>query len=254
MSLDADIASIVVTESLGLVSLLVAFLFFRQLGRIRDIQKAFLSALNRGILSERGNGKCFSSEWILDNIVYKPRKLMNATPLLVATVAFLSAVFLYGALPRIAASLLRLGYAFVIAIIGMAILLWTDVFEASSYTNAIRKVATEQLDKEDQSYIELAREALEKAFLRFTSMGVAFALLGPFIPQIFNGVVYVFALYANIFFQISEASIEVLAAFGVVIVMILPAIMLFLPELMGRILIRKAKSLALKMLKRRVKQ
>jgi len=142
----------------------------------------------------------------------------------------------------------------VIAIIGMAILLWTDVFEASSYTNAIRKVATEQLDKEDQSYIELAREALEKAFLRFTSMGVAFALLGPFIPQIFNGVVYVFALYANIFFQISEASIEVLAAFGVVIVMILPAIMLFLPELMGRILIRKAKSLALKMLKRRVKQ
>jgi hypothetical protein len=49
-------------------------------------------------------------------------------------------------------------------------------------------VAAEQLNNEDQSYMELAKTALKKASQRFFSLAVAFALLGPFIPLIFNGV------------------------------------------------------------------
>ena len=206
------------------------------------------------VISESGDGKCYSFEWVMDNIVYKPRKLLNATPLLFAAVAFLLVVFVYWIGPNIFANLLRLGYAVLIALMGIAILLWTDAFQAYSYTDAIHKVEMEQLDKEDQIYMELAREALEKAFLRFASLGVAFALFGPFIPQIFNGVVYVFALYLAVFFQASEVSFKVLTVLGVLIVLILPGLMLFLPEFLGRIMVHKGKSLIRRLFKRRVEQ
>jgi len=83
---------------------------------------------------------------------------------------------------------------------------------------------------------------------------VAFALLGPFIFQIFDGVVYVFVLYASFYFQASEVSFKFLAGVGAVVVMILPALMLFLPEFLGRIIVRKGKSLVRKVFKRGVQQ
>lgn len=254
MPIDIDIAAIVIMESLGVFSFLMAFLFFRQRRRIRDKQRAFFDAMKRQVISERGDGKCFSFEWVMDNIVYKPRKLLNATPFVFATVSLLLAVFYYWIGPYIFASLLRLGYAVVIALMGTAILLWTDAFQAYNYTDAIHRVGMEQLDKEDHIYLELAREGLEKAFLRFVSMGVAFALFGPFIPQIFDGFVYVFTFYATVFFQASEASFKVLSVFGALIVMILPGLMLLLPEFLGRIMIRKGRSLIRKLFKRRVEQ
>lgn len=234
-------------ESLGAISFLVAFLFFRQRQRISDKQRAFLDAVNRRVISERSDGKCFSSEWVMDNIVYKPKKLLNATPLFLGTVAFLLAVFFYGILPRIFANIVGFGYGSLIALIGIAIILWTDAFEAYSYTDAIHKASAEQLDKEDQSYIELAREALEKAFLRFVSLGVAFSLVGPFIPQIFSSVVYVLELYTSVFFQASEVSFKALTILGVLTVLALPALMLFLPEFLGRIVFRKGKSFVRKL-------
>lgn len=252
MLIDVNIAAIVIMESLGVFSFLMAFLFLRQRQRIRDKQRAFLDALERQLASERSDGKCYSFEWVMDNIVHKPRKLLNATPLLFATATFLLAVFFCGIGPHIFASLLRLGYAVVIALMGIAILLWTDAFQAYNYTDAIHKVGIEQLDKEDQSYMELAREALEKSFLRFVSVGVAFALFGPFVPQIFNGVVYFFASYTTVFFQASEASLNFSTIFGTLIVLILPVLMLFLPELLGRIMVRKVKSLIRKLYKLRV--
>lgn len=254
LPIDIDIVAIVIMESLGVFSFLMAFLFFRQRRRIRDKQRAFFDALERQVISERGDGKCYSFEWVMGNIVHKPRKLLNATPLLLATLIFLLSFFVYGIGPYIIASLLRLGYAVVIALMGIAILLQTDAFQAYNYTDAIHKMEIEQLDKEDQSYMELAREALEKAFLRFVSVGVAFALFGPFIPQIFNAVVYVFMMYLTVFFQTSETSFKVSTVLGALIVLILPGLMLFLPEFLGRITIRKGKSLIRKLFKRRVEQ
>jgi len=213
-----------------------------------------MDAADMQVISERADGKCFSSEWVMDNIVYKPKKLLSATPLFVATLVFLLTVFVFGVGPRFFASIVGFGYATLIALIGIAIIFWTDAFEAYNYANAIHKVSTEQLDKEDRGYIELAREALEKASLRFVSLGVAFSLIGPFIPQVFNTVVYVFILYTTVFFKASEVSFQVLTLFGALIVIVLPAIMLFLPEFLGRILIRKGKSFARRLFKRSVEQ
>ncbi len=93
--IDADVNAIVVMESLGVLSLLVAFLFFRQRQRVSDKHREFLDALNRRVLSERGDGKCYSSEWVMDNIVYKPRKLLNATPLSLTILTFFLAFFFF---------------------------------------------------------------------------------------------------------------------------------------------------------------
>ena len=241
----------------------MAFLFFRQLQRMSDKQRAFLDALNRRVISERGDGKCYSSEWAMDNIVYKRRKLLSATPLLIVTFYFLLASFYYFVGPiYIIANVVRLGYAIVIALIGIAILVGTDAFRAYSYINAIHAIPTEQLDKEDHRYIELAREAVEKASLRFGSLGVAFALLGPFIPQIFNGVVYVLVPYTTVFFETSKVLFEVSPIFGFIvffvnwlIIGLLTVLMLFfLPEFLSRMIIQRGKSLIRKLFKRRIEQ
>jgi hypothetical protein len=254
LPLDVDFTAIIFMESLGLLSFLEAILFFRQFRRIRAKQRAFLNALNRRLISERGDGKCHSSEWVLDNIVFKPKKILVATPLLITFFTFMFAAFFYGVAPSIIANVVGFGYASVVALVGIAILLWTDAFEAYGYTNAISKVATENLDREDQSYIELAREALEKASLRFASLGVAFAVFGPFIPQIFSGVVSVLVVYSTFFFQASEESFKIFASLGALVVMILSGLVIFLPELLGKIIIRKGKSFARWIFKRKIEK
>jgi hypothetical protein len=179
----------------------------------------------------------------MDNIVYPRKKVLNSTPLLLMTFTFLLAVFYYIVGPRILASIVGLGYTGIIALLAIAILLWTDAFEAYSYASAIDEVSMSQLDKEDQSYIELARDGLEKAFVRFVSLGVAFALLGPFIPQIFNGVVYLLMLYTTVFFKASEMLFGVSLIFGILIVLVLSGVVFFMPEL-SKIIIRKIKPVA----------
>jgi len=250
LSSDVDIAAVVVLEALGLVAFFIGLLFLRQFQRIREKQREYEDAQKRGVISERGDGKCHSFEWVMDNIVQKPRKLLGATPLLMASIGLLGAVVYYVILPRVFSGIISLGYAFVIALIGVLILVETDVFEAYSYTSAIRKVSTEQLDKEDRSFIELAREALKKATLRFLTIGVAFALVGPFIPQIFDGLVYALIFYTRIYFGATAAFLHI-QIIGLILILALPGIMLFLPELLVRIVLRQGKSLAGRMFKRK---
>lgn len=241
-------------ESLGVLSFFVAFLFFRQYRRISGREREFLDALNRKQLSENGSGKCFSSEWVFDNIVFKPKKLLNATPLFMGVATILLVVFYYLVGPMLVSYILSLGYASVIVLVGVGVLLWTDAFEAFGYTTAFNKVSIERLDKEDRSYIELARESLEKAFLRFVSLGIAFVVFGPFIPQIFNGFVYAFTVYTTVFFEASQVSFKVFTALGMGVVLVLPVLMLFLPEILGRIMIRKGKSLTRRIFRRENRQ
>lgn len=254
LSIDIDTAAIIMMEFLGIVSFLVAFLFYRQRQRVRNKQKEYLDAISRQVISERGDGKCFSSEWALDKIVYKPKTILHATPLMMGAVVLLIAVVVMGAGTHVLLNFIKLGYVSIIALLGASVLLYTDAFQAYSFTNAIGKVATDQLDREDESYLKLAQEALEEATLRFVSLGVAFAVFGPVTPQIFSGLVYGIALYANIYFQATEVTFRYLIFLGAIIVMILPAIMLFLPELVGRILIRKGKSLVRALHKRGIEK
>jgi len=254
LSIDIDIIAVIILESLGVISFLAAFLFYRQRQRINNKHKAFLNSLSRQLISERGDGKCFSSEWLLDNVISRRKRLLSATPILIGALTIFLAIFYYGIGPLIVAGLLSFGYASVIGLLGVSVLLSTDAFEAYSYTNAINKATVEQLDKEDQSYIELAKEAVEKAFLRFFSLGVAFALLGPFIPQIFNGVASGLALYTSVLFLASEATSKVSVVFATLIVFVLPALLLLLPEFFGRILFRKGKFIGRKVLRRGAKK
>jgi hypothetical protein len=251
LPVDIDLASMVLMESFGVVSFVVALLFFRQRQRVRNKQKAFVDALNRRLICDKGDGKCFSSEWVMDNIVYPPKKVLNSTPLLLMLLTFLIAFFYYVVGPRIVAGLVGFGYASVIALLAIAILLWTDAFEAYSYSNAINEVSILRLDKEDQSYMELARDGLERACVRFVSLGVAFALLGPFIPLIFNGMVYFLVLYAAVFFKTSEVLFDVFTVQGAIIVVAVPVLLFFLPELISRVMTRKVKPLADRILSRK---
>lgn len=252
MPINVDSAAIIAMEFFGVVSFAVAVLFFVQLRRVRRKQREFLDGLNKRVITDRGDGKCYSSEWVMDNVVYRPKKLLNGTPLFLFVMVFLLAFFYYVVAPHLIANVLGFGYSAVIVLMGVAVLLWTDAFEAYSYANAIRKVETLELDKEDQSYLDLAEDALEKALFRFASLGVAFSLLGPFIPQIFNGVVYVFIMYTTVFFKASEMSFKVWTVLGAVVVLIIPALLFFLPELLGRIIVSKGKLLVRKISKDKV--
>lgn len=250
--MEIDIAAIAIMESLGVISFAMAFMFYRQLRRINDKRRAILDAKKRRAISERADGKCYSYEWVMDNVVHKPRRLLKASPFLLATISFLVTAYYLSVGPYIFLNVFRLGYASLIALIGIAILARTEAFEAYSYTNAVRKVATEQLDREDQSYIELAGEALAKAFLRFVLLGVVFALLGAFIPQIFNGVFFAFEFYMSIVFQATETTLKVNQLLGMIAALTLPVFMLLLPELLGRVTIHIGKSLTHKLFKRRI--
>ena len=172
----------------------------------------------------------------------KQKKLLAATPALALLLALLGAVWMYGIGPHVFSALIGLGYASLIALIGVAVFLFeTNAYEAYGYSKAIQEVSLDDLDWEDKSYMELAKEALENATARFLIIGIIFAVTGPLIPQIIDSLIYALITYTKVAFLISE-EISLFLAF--LIVAIFSAILLYLPELMGRTIFRRVKLLA----------
>lgn len=250
MPVDIDMAAIFVMESFGLVSFLATLLFFKQRQRMSDKQRALSDAYKNGVIGEKGDGKCYSSEWILANIVYKRRKMLDASPLLAVAVGTMTVLLYFEIGPRAFSALLSLGYVTIVALVGFAILTETDAFEAYSYSKAVYKVSIKQFDKADQSYMDIALDALRMATMRFLMIGIFFAVLGPFIPQIFSSVLNTLLFYTSILFNATGALSEVSQGLALLIAFILPGLMLFVPLVLGKTIFLKAKMLAQKMLKR----
>ncbi len=176
----------------------------------------------------------------------KHTKLLAATPALVVFVGILGTFLIYGPPAQFFFYVIVApGYVSFIALIGATILLLeTNAYQAYSYGRAIQKVAPSQLSREDQSYMELAKEALENATLRFLIIGIIFAVVGPFMPQIFDGLVYALATYARILFHATVAMLKISPVLAFAIALIFLGILFYLPEVMGRIIFRRVKLLA----------
>ena len=254
MSVDIDFVVVILMESFAALAFVEALLFFWQHRRISSRQRLFQEALEHNELSNREDGKCHSFEWVMDNVSYKPRKLLDATPFLAWLITVVLAILYHLILPRILYYIISFGYVIVVGLLGIGILLWTDAFQAISYTNWLHKIRITQLDKEDETYIKLAQESLQKTFTGFIFLGAAFALLGPFTTQIFDDLVNVLTSYASFLLQIAGQSTKISPILGLIIALGLPAAFVVLPMILGVILISRLKWLFNKLFKSRVGQ
>lgn len=239
MPIEIDLIAIVVMESFGAISFLLSFIFIKHSkklsGKIEALQETLAKAATTGESVKEET--CYSYKWVISHVmthkkaiaprVYFPLLILALTGVIVLTllVVFSSA-----------------GYSLIIALIGSVVFFETDAFEAYSYSKAVHKVALNQLNKEDQSYMAIAKEALKMGGIRFLLAGATFALAGPFIPLIFDGLCYVLALYTRIIFQATETAQNVSTVLAVLIAIILPGILLYLPELTGRVILAKIKA------------
>ena len=98
--------------------------------------------------------------------------------------------------------------------------------------------------------MELAKEALENTIMRFLIIGIIFAIAGPFVPQIIDGLIYTLVAYTSIILQAMEAFKEISLFLAIIITVILTVILLYLPELASRIIFRRMKLLTQKIWER----
>lgn len=248
MLTDIDILSIVLLESFGIVSFLLAVVFFKQSRKISEKQES----LKKATTDEIRNWPCYSYKWVMRDSM-KQKKLLALTPALVVFIYLIMALWIfYG--PRLFAVLISsLGYVLIIALIGAAtILLQTNAFEAYRYSRAIQKVAPDHLSLQDEGYMELAKEALENAIARFVIIGIIFVIIGPFIRQILDGSIYALVTYTRVIFQATESSPQSVLAviFLFLFGAMLTVILLYLPELTGRTIFKRVKLLAQRIRKR----
>ena len=245
MSIEIDAVAIVLMESFGVAFIILAFMFIKQSRRIGGKLEALQEALRKAsVMRERSWKPCYSYKWVMNRSL-KSRSLVGLLVRSIGPGGFLM-VLIWGLSGIIALTFLIIlhsaGYILFIALIGAAILLETDALEAYSYVRWVQKVSLDRLVEEDQSYMEIAKEAFEMATIRFLIVGATFALAGPFIPQIFEGLCYGLALYMKYtLFQTTETARNVSLFIAVLIATALPGILFYLPELMGKTLLRKIK-------------
>jgi len=204
-------------------------------GKIEALQEALVKTATTGESVEEET--CYSYKWVISQAM-KPKKMITPKAYFPLLTWGLTGVIVFTLLAIFSSA----GYSLLIALVGSAVFLETDVFEAHSYSKAIQKITLDQLNKEDQSYMEIAKEALKIGGIRFLLAGATFALAGPFIPLIFDGLCYVLVLYTSIIFQAAGTAQNVSKALAVLIAFILPGILLYLPQLLGRIIFAKTKA------------
>ena len=239
MPIEIDLIAIVLMESFGMICFLLGFLFMKHSqklsGKIEALQQALVKASATDERVEEGT--CYSYNWVISQVM-KPKKAIAPKAYFPLLIWGLTGIVAF----TILAVFFSAGYSLLIALVGSAVFLETDVFEAHGYSKAIQKITLDQLNKEDQSYMEIAKEALKIGGIRFLLAGATFALAGPFIPLIFDGLCYVLVLYTRIIFQAAGTAQNVSKVLAVLIALILPGILLYLPELVGRIIFAKTKA------------
>lgn len=240
-------------ESFGVAFFLFAFIFAKLSRRVGGKIEVLQEALKKApAMHETRWEPSYSYKWVMSHSLKSRSPVMR----LIGAVGVGSFLIICIWVLSLAICLTLLiifhsaGYTLFIALIGATILFETDAFEAYSYAKSVQKIAIDQLVKEDQSYMVIAKEAFEIATLRFLIVGASFAVAGPFVPQIFHGLVYALAIYMNILFQTTETARNASLVLAIIIALILPGILLYLPELVGKTLFRKTKELTRRMLKR----
>lgn len=245
--MDLDILAIAVTELLGVVFFISALLFLKWSKKMGTLQEELKRKAEN---DKRSWEPCYSYKWVMN------RTLKSRSPLgqLVHSIG-IGGFLMIGMLALgvfISITLLVIfcsaGYSLLIALTGGAILFETDAFEAYSYSRALRKVGIDQLVEEDQGYMETAMEVLKMAALRSLIVGVIFVVAGPFIPYFLYGLSYALAYYMECTLFPTVGSLQRISKFVSMFVgFILVAVLLYLPELISRILFRKVKKQIRKM-------
>jgi len=239
LAMDIQVLGIIITESLGLIFFLLALTFLQMSRRIGGKREA-LEDSQKNTVSGKIEENCFSFRWAMERSM-KSRKVFGANPILIA-IPFVLALGTGFILLTLFQSI---GYVMLLSFVGMTIFLDSEAFEAFGYGKAIIKASLTQLNNEDQSYMKIAKEALELATARFFMVGIILAVIGPFIQKLFDGLIYAIAMYSIVLFSTTETAYAISPVLACFIAMVLPGILLYLPELVGRTLFHKMKELGL---------
>lgn len=239
---DFDAVAIVLVESFGAIFFLLALIFINDSQRVKHKMKAFQEALEKTSATGRRHERpCYSYKWAMKYVMESKKKMKHFMTNPFLAIWYGAVAFLAGFLVFFIVS--TAGYILFISLIGALIFLDADAFEAHSYIKAIQKVPIDQLVEEDQSYMEIAKGALQMATIRFLMVGATFAVVGPFTTYIFDGLCYVLAFYMqHTIFQAVESTWNISQFLAVFLALILPGILIYLPELAGRIIFTRAKA------------
>lgn len=235
LTLDIHVLAIIVTESLGLVFLSIALTFLYMSQKIKHKTKSLENAT-----TGENSGKCYSFEWAMNSSL-KTKRLLTANPFYFA----IPSVLALGATFILLALLQSIGYVMFLSLAGITIFMELEAYEAFRYGKTITKVSLSQLNEEDLGYMRIAQEALEAATIRFSIVAIALMAAGPFIRQIFDTLIYTITTYSMILFNTTEIAFAISPLFALLIAMILPGILLYLPELIGRTLLHELEKLRL---------
>ncbi len=234
-----DVVAIILMEIFGAISFIVSFMFIRHFRRVRGKMEALQDALVKATTTSEGGeeGPCYSYKWVI-NKTLKPKRIIAPSAFLPLFVMALTGVIVV----TFFIVFFSAGYSLLLALVGAAVLLETSTFEAYNYSKAIQKAALDQLTEEDLGYMEIAMEALKFGTIRFIVVGTTFAIAGPFIPLIFDTLIYALVLYLSIVFHTAETVQNVSKILAIVVIIILSVILLYLPELVGRTTLAKMKA------------